>query len=409
MRGCRDLLGAALFAALVVGNPETALSVVVAGQYQNSSDATVNITPPSSDPGFYNVGAIATASAIYLGNDWVLTADHVSTAPVTFSFPDRTNSSQLDTATYNIVPNSGVVLTNPTGANAGTASDLILYRIDPTSTPYGEPNLPQLLLSSSSPSVGSTVTAVGYGVDRDSTLTYWDNSQPVWNTTTQNLAAHLGYLTTGPQDLRWGENVVSGASSQIALGTKWVQAYSTTFNSGAGAVSNEFQVTNGDSGGAVFSQIGNTWVLSGMIDGIGLLNGQPYHSTNGNSDTAVFGDTSILADISFYRSQILALNPLPGDANGDGIVNSQDLALISSNWLAVGSGEAGDINGDGIVNSQDLALVSSNWTTATSNAPPTIGTADAHSASVPEPATAVMSLLGGVISWALYFRRRRSR
>ncbi|HEY4311330.1 MAG TPA: choice-of-anchor tandem repeat GloVer-containing protein [Pirellulales bacterium] len=54
-----------------------------------------------------------------------------------------------------------------------------------------------------------------------------------------------------------------------------------------------------------------------------------------------------------------AFNVLPGDANGDGTVNVQDLAAISSGWLT--AGRAGDINADGVINGQDLALLSSNW------------------------------------------------
>ena len=54
---------------------------------------------------------------------------------------------------------------------------------------------------------------------------------------------------------------------------------------------------------------------------------------------------------------------LAGDANGDGIVNSQDIALVSSNWLT--AGPTGDVNFDGIVNSQDIALISSNWLATT--------------------------------------------
>ncbi|HVU89306.1 MAG TPA: dockerin type I domain-containing protein [Pirellulales bacterium] len=50
---------------------------------------------------------------------------------------------------------------------------------------------------------------------------------------------------------------------------------------------------------------------------------------------------------------------LPGDANGDGIVNSQDLAAVTVGWLT--SGVVGDVNADGIVNSQDLALIASQW------------------------------------------------
>ena len=75
-----------------------------------------------------------------------------------------------------------------------------------------------------------------------------------------------------------------------------------------------------------------------------------------------------------------------GDVNGDGIVNSQDLALISSNWLASGTGKSGDANNDGIVNSQDLALVSANWL---GTAPPAVGNA----AAVPEPSAALLAIL----------------
>ncbi len=53
------------------------------------------------------------------------------------------------------------------------------------------------------------------------------------------------------------------------------------------------------------------------------------------------------------------LSLIPGDVNGDGIVNSQDLAIISASWGS-NYGPA-DLNGDGIVNSQDLAIVSSDW------------------------------------------------
>lgn len=75
---------------------------------------------------------------------------------------------------------------------------------------------------------------------------------------------------------------------------------------------------------------------------------------------------------------------LPGDVNFDGIVNAQDLALVSSNWLHTGTGAndpPGDANHDGIVNAQDLALISSNW----------LATTSANAAAVPEPASLVMA------------------
>ncbi len=54
-----------------------------------------------------------------------------------------------------------------------------------------------------------------------------------------------------------------------------------------------------------------------------------------------------------------SFNVLPGDVNQDGIVNAQDLALLSSGWMK--SGVTGDISGDNIVNGQDLAVLSANW------------------------------------------------
>jgi hypothetical protein len=46
------------------------------------------------------------------------------------------------------------------------------------------------------------------------------------------------------------------------------------------------------------------------------------------------------------------------DMNGDGSVNSQDLAILLSNW---GTSGLGDINADGIVNAADLSILLSSW------------------------------------------------
>ncbi|HEY4310655.1 MAG TPA: dockerin type I domain-containing protein [Pirellulales bacterium] len=83
---------------------------------------------------------------------------------------------------------------------------------------------------------------------------------------------------------------------------------------------------------------------------------------------------------------------LSGDANGDGIVNGQDLALVSSSWLQTGSNLLPDVNNDGIVNGQDLALVSSNW----------LQTSSAAVAAVPEPSTILLAIIG----LAAFFARR---
>jgi hypothetical protein len=93
-----------------------------------------------------------------------------------------------------------------------------------------------------------------------------------------------------------------------------------------------------------------------------------------------------LEQSSGFQAPILSLTFAPkisADVNIDGIVNGQDLALVSSNWLAKGPGYAADINRDNIVNGQDLALVSSNWLRTSGG-----GTAAANA--VPEPSGIVL-------------------
>jgi hypothetical protein len=119
------------------------------------------------------------------------------------------------------------------------------------------------------------------------------------------------------------------------------------------------------------------------------------------------GDTNTqfgsLEASSAFQAPILSLTFAPkisGDVNIDGIVNGQDLALVSSNWLAVGPGNAADINRDNIVNGQDLALISSNWLRTSAG-----GSAAANA--VPEPSGITLAAIcfAGLI--AGYVRRRQ--
>jgi hypothetical protein len=100
-------------------------------------------------------------------------------------------------------------------------------------------------------------------------------------------------------------------------------------------------------------------------------------------------------DTSFYGLALIPAAPatLAGDVNFDGIVNSQDLAVISSNWLQTGADVSGDANHDGIVNSQDLAVVSSNWLA-------TAAGGSGNAAAVPEPGTLALALIAMLVSYA---------
>jgi ABC-type nitrate/sulfonate/bicarbonate transport system substrate-binding protein len=88
---------------------------------------------------------------------------------------------------------------------------------------------------------------------------------------------------------------------------------------------------------------------------------------------------------------------LPGDVTGDGIVNGLDINTIASHWLNTGSNSPGDANFDGVVNGLDINLIAAHWLQTTGGAGGSVG--------VPEPATIVPAILGGMA--LLAFRSRR--
>ena len=87
--------------------------------------------------------------------------------------------------------------------------------------------------------------------------------------------------------------------------------------------------------------------------------------------------------------------PIPGDANGDGYIDSDDAAILAQHWLQdTGVTWAmGDFNYDGVVNDIDATLLAANW--------------NPQSTSVPEPSTACILL--GVLGGLLILNRKVSR
>ena len=101
-----------------------------------------------------------------------------------------------------------------------------------------------------------------------------------------------------------------------------------------------------------------------------------------------------ISDAALSPSQFIGfVEPIPGDANNDGMVNETDAAALATNWLTQGTAtwEMGDFNGDNNVDDIDAALLAANWQTG------------ANAASVPEPGCIIL-LAGGIV--VLLIRRR---
>ena len=246
-----------------------------------------NNTAPGGQPYFGNVGVLNGASAIYLSNQWVMTASHVAgSLPASVSFGGTSYATQA--GSWQRLTNSG-----PLSAFA----DIVLFRL------ASSPGLPTLSLISSAPAVGNAVMMIGNGRVQAAGLTYWDvtpvagPNNDVWTEVTP-LATfdRIGFKTTASHEVRWGSNNVATANVIVNAGAGDTRSFSTIYN--PTGTSNEAQGVLGDSGGAVLFNSGAGWRLAGMMHTIDIFDGQP------SPTTAVDGNSTYHANLSLYALQI---------------------------------------------------------------------------------------------------------
>jgi hypothetical protein len=63
----------------------------------------------------------------------------------------------------------------------------------------------------------------------------------------------------------------------------------------------------------------------------------------------------------FLPAPYIPLTLIPGDINGDCVVNIEDLAILAAQWLTRGGTPSADLVCNHIVDFQDLAVVAGNW------------------------------------------------
>jgi hypothetical protein len=236
-----------------------------------SGDGTGNTTAPSPDPGWSYLGTRGGLTVVYLGDGWVLTANHVGAGSVV-----------LGGVSYPNLPGTELRLDN----GDGTLADLLLFAI------YPYPALPPLPIATGTPAYGESLILAGNGHDRGQ-ATSWDPNGP------PPPGPYLGFDWASTHSMRWGTNHSEGGAGSRVLGT---EAFYTSFD--AGGSPDECQAAAGDSGGAAFVETGSQWELAGILYAIGQYDGQP-------AQTALYGNDTYAADLSFYRDQILAVTSLP--------------------------------------------------------------------------------------------------
>jgi hypothetical protein len=129
-----------------------------------------------------------------------------------------------------------------------------------------------------------------------------------------------------------------------------------------------------------------------------------YAADSGVFDQEVEGPPGVPMDLTNVPATILTQNPvtlIPGDANGDGKVDINDLTIVLAHYnqtLAPGSWAQGDFTGDGKIDINDLTIVLANYN----------HTAGASSvAAVPEPAGVVLLACCGLAALLAVVVRRR--
>jgi hypothetical protein len=321
------------------------LSVSVSGDPNNDAASLLSYGGPGDPtlPGFDNVGISSTngASVVYLGGGWALTANHV-----TIGNPPPISPGGVRFGGIQYLVDTSTIhrLHNPDNSPA----DVKIFKI------IGDPGLPGILpsyIATAPPDVGEHVFMIGNGLSRGDQHSWTvDTSQNPWVwTETTGPSDYSGYDIVSPRAIRWGENVVD-TNNLFSTG---VWGYTTQLDdlayTGVPSLTHEAQASIGDSGGPTFYFVDGKWVLSGIMIAVSSnLSGQP-------PSTMLFGFQTLMADLSFYRDQILEIAGVVGrhvfynQSAFDGMdagLNSSDDGAIATDKVAYlpGAGLAGTSN-----------------------------------------------------------------
>jgi hypothetical protein len=202
----------------------------------------------------------------------------------------------------------------------------------------------------------------------------------------------------GPPGTTWGNystNTVAAAGyPQSAIGYGQGPAPLSYVNFGSD-VPNYTGWSRAGSGQA-FSSFDGSWYTaaasSDLSDGVATTvttMATLYIPTRSSPDLSYTGALSF--DYGEGTVQQGSLQVVPGDANGDGRVDINDLTIVLANYNLTGTWSQGEFTGSGTVDINDLTIVLANYNQ-------TFGAAAGGMASVPEPSALALVAAGLILA-----------
>lgn len=303
--GGRAMLLAA-FAISLVSWSSNASALIIhteAAASQTTNPAAHQTTPTGGlgDPGWANVGwggsgtsSSAAGTAVYLGDGWVLTANHTNGNGITLGTDETTGGTRYDAISDTVDNVNTFRLKNADNSN----SDLRLFRVD------GTPNLPVIHIAQTSPTVDSdALVVVGTGLQRGSELKTYSLGAGSSNDVD-------GYDWGTERHKAWGNTQASTTTALTDINGTKSHVFDMDFDENIeGAVA----AADKDSGSAVFTynSAENRWELAAIVVAVRntFSQGGTAFSQLGNSSQ----DPSaiVAADLAHYQEQINAIVPEP--------------------------------------------------------------------------------------------------
>lgn len=264
----------------------------------NVGDPTGNTSAPTgtgmqpSDPGFANVGRVNNSTGVYLGNGWVLTANHVGAG------------------TFTVGGNSYAF--NGVDSHQIGGADLRLFKLSTS------PALSGVQISVTTPLIGSDAVMIGGGRTPQSTTTTWyvDSDVDPWLWDTMDFPeadrTEEGYVTTSTRVVRWGTNVISSIVSDSYGPYSTMDFLVTSFSESPAQTAYEAQAVTNDSGGGLFVETVDGWRLAGTMATVATFEDQP--GGNNGAHNALFGNLTYSVDLADYADEINSIIPEPAAA-----------------------------------------------------------------------------------------------